>query len=115
MLKTKGYPKVVLCAVTDTVRELEEELRNKQLLSQARKQRNLLESLAQEGFIRQLLYGTKAVLAAEIAANFERLDIPLDPLLRLIRARQLDAGQEAIRTRTNRMPRWQSEGWRIIF
>lgn len=77
LLKTEGYPKVVQ-AVTDTIRELKEELRQKQLLAQTQEQRNMLESLAQEGFIRQLLYGSESGMKAEVAGNFERLGIPLD-------------------------------------
>jgi len=79
LLKTEGYPKVVQ-AVTDSIRELEEEMRNEHLLEQAREQRHSLETLAQGGFIRHLLYGFEAGTKAGRADNFHRLGIPLDPV-----------------------------------
>lgn len=78
LLKTEGYSKVVQ-AVSDTIRELEEDLRNEHLLEQAREQRNSLETLAQSGLIRHLLYGSVAGTQAERADNFRRLGIPLNP------------------------------------
>lgn len=78
LLKTEGYPKVVQ-AVLDTIRELEEKSRNEYLLEQAREQRNSLETLAQGGLIRHLLYGPAVGTPADRAANFRRLGIPLHP------------------------------------
>lgn len=75
LLKSEGYPKVI-AAVEQAVAELNDSLREKDLVQRAQEKLNTLEVLARGEYFRHLLHGANP--APNLAADFSKLDIPLD-------------------------------------
>lgn len=80
LLKSEGYAKVV-DAVSQAIRELEDDLRADHLLQQAGEQRNTLETLAQGDYFRHLLLGNVGESREIRAEDFRKLQVPLDASL----------------------------------
>ncbi|MDI4646985.1 helix-turn-helix domain-containing protein [Cohnella hashimotonis] len=75
LLKSEGYPKVIQ-AVDQAVAELNDSLRVNDLIQRAQEKLNTLEVLARGEYFRHLLHGANP--AANLAADFRKLSIPLD-------------------------------------
>ncbi|SFB25880.1 two-component system, response regulator YesN [Cohnella sp. OV330] len=75
LLKSEGYPKVI-AAVEQAVAELNDSLREKDLVQRAQEKLNTLEVLARGEYFRHLLHGANP--APNLAADFSKLNIPLD-------------------------------------
>lgn len=75
LLKSEGYPKVIQ-AVGQAIAELNDSLRVNDLVQRAQEKLNTLEVLARGEYFRHLLHGANE--AANLAADFGKLNIPLD-------------------------------------
>jgi len=75
LLKSEGYPKVIQ-AVEQAVAELSDSLRVNDLVQRAQEKLNTLEVLARGEYFRHLLHGANP--ASNLAADFGKLNIPLD-------------------------------------